>query len=158
MLMIEKAGYTNLAAGNYDFRVKGSNKDGIWNEVGKSLKIKVFPAPWLSWWAYSLYILSFIFLLFWYVQRKNRTNIRINKMLRAEVQKQTLELNVQKQTVETLLAHKNELFANVSHEFRTPLTLILGPVNELLKTPLPVDNIKSLQMVNRNANRLTNHD
>ncbi len=149
-----KAGYTNLDAGNYSFRVKGSNKDGTWNEAGKSLKIKVLPAPWLTWWAFCVYALSFLSLLFWYIQRKNKANIRINKRLRAEVKNQTLELNVQKQTVESLLAHKNELFANVSHEFRTPLTLILGPVNELLKAPLPVGNIKSLQMVNRNANRL----
>ena len=82
-------------------------------------------------------------------------------MLRQEVMKKTRtlqqktdELQIQKQTVETLLNRKNELFANVSHEFRTPLTLILGPVNKLLKSNLCVSDINSLKMVNRNANRL----
>ncbi|MBL4659938.1 MAG: hypothetical protein JKY19_06255, partial [Alcanivoracaceae bacterium] len=75
-------------------------------------------------------------------------------MLKFEVERQTKELKIQKQTVENLLARKNELFANVSHEFRTPLTLILGPVNKLLKSHLSATDIKALKMVNRNANRL----
>ena len=75
-------------------------------------------------------------------------------MLRIEVAKQTQEINNQKLKVESLLAKKNELFANVSHEFRTPLTLILGPINKLLNTSLPHSSIKDLKMVNRNANRL----
>ena len=75
-------------------------------------------------------------------------------MLRIEVAKQTLELKAQKTAVESLLTKKNELFANVSHEFRTPLTLILGPVNKLLNTNLPLSSINDLKMVNRNANRL----
>ncbi|MBL4659333.1 MAG: response regulator [Alcanivoracaceae bacterium] len=149
-----KISYSNLKAGDYVFRVKGTNKDGVWNDTGKSLKIKVLPAPWLSWWAYTLYILSLISLLLWYLNWKNKANAKITKMLRSEVKKQTRELNIQKQTVESLLEKKNEMFANVSHEFRTPLTLILGPINKLLKSHLSLDSRQSLQMVNRNANRL----
>lgn len=149
-----KISYSNLAAGDYVFRVKGSNKDGTWNETGKSLKVTVLPAPWLTWWAYSLYVLTFFALLFGYLYRKNQANRQVTKMLRYEVDKQTKALQVQKQKVETLLKRKNELFANVSHEFRTPLTLILGPINKLLKSQLAMDDIRSLQMVNRNANRL----
>ena len=149
-----KISYSNLAAGNYVFRVKGTNKDGTWNQAGKSLKITVKPAPWLSWWAYTAYILLFFSLLFWYINRKNRVNARITQLLRTEVEKQTKQLQIQKQKVENLLTRKNELFANVSHEFRTPLTLILGPINKLLNTSLSVSNINSLKMVNRNANRL----
>ena len=149
-----KTSYTNLKPGDYTFKVKGANKDGVWNETGKSLKIKVLPAPWLTWWAYTCYLLALFGIFFWYLHRKNKANAQITQMLRTEVKKQTKELHKQKQTVESLLARKNELFANVSHEFRTPLTLILGPVNNLLKSPLRSDDIKSLQMVNRNANRL----
>ena len=149
-----KISYSNLKAGDYVFRVKGSNKDGVWNDTGKSLKITVLPAPWLSWWAYTLYTLSLIGLLFWYLNWKNKANAKITKMLRIEVKKQTRELNIQKQTVESLLEKKNEMFANVSHEFRTPLTLILGPINKLLKSHLSLDSRQSLQMVNRNATRL----
>ncbi len=146
--------YTNLSSGEYTFRVKGSNKDGVWNQQGKSLKIIVKPAPWLSWWAYLLYALFTLCVTLWFLKRKDQANLRITNMLKYEVKKQTKELQVQKQTVETLLAKKNELFANVSHEFRTPLTLILGPVNKLLNSHLPHSDINALKMVNRNANRL----
>lgn len=149
-----KATYTNLPSGNYSFRVKGSNKDGVWNEVGKSLNIKVFPAPWFSWWAFTLYIVTFFGLLFLYLYRKNLTNIKITNMLKTKVKERTQELQVQKQKVEILLVRKNKMFANVSHEFRTPLTLILGPVNNLLNSNLKSQDINSLKMVNRNANRL----
>jgi len=148
------ASYTNLKAGDYIFKVKGANKDGIWNETGKQLKIKVYPAPWLSWWAYTLYVLTFFLLLFGYLYRKNKANARITLMLRDEVDRQTKQIQEQKLTVENLLDRKNELFANVSHEFRTPLTLILGPINKLLDSNPKGDDLKSLQMVNRNANRL----
>lgn len=150
-----KISYSNLSPGEYVFRVKAANKDGIWNETGKSLNIRVLPAPWLTWWAYTLYVLIFFALLFAYLYRKNRANAEITKMLRIEVDKQTKELQVQKAKVENLLKRKNELFANVSHEFRTPLTLILGPINKLLGSAShSLDDKRSLQMVNRNANRL----
>ncbi len=149
-----KISYSNLAPGNYTFTVKGANKDGTWNETGKSLQIKVLPAPWFTWWAYSLYVLTGFALLFAYIYRKNQANAAVTKKLRFEVDKQTKALQIQKSKVEELLERKNELFANVSHEFRTPLTLILGPINKLLAAPLPKDNIQSLEMINRNANRL----
>ncbi|MCF6300254.1 MAG: response regulator [Proteobacteria bacterium] len=149
-----KISYSNLKPGEYTFRVKGSNKDGVWNEAGKSLSVVVKPAPWLSWWAYAIYTLLFMIALFCFVSWRTRANKRITTMLRIEVDKQTSELQVQKQKVENLLAKKNEFFANVSHEFRTPLTLILGPIDKLLRSHLPVDDINALKMVNRNANRL----
>jgi signal transduction histidine kinase/ligand-binding sensor domain-containing protein/CheY-like chemotaxis protein/AraC-like DNA-binding protein len=149
-----KISYSNLAPGDYTFRVKGANKDGTWNETGKSLQIKVLPAPWFTWWAYSLYVLTGFALLFAYIYRKNQANAAVTKKLRFEVDKQTKALQIEKSKVEELLQRKNELFANVSHEFRTPLTLILGPINKLLTASLPKDNIQSLEMINRNANRL----
>jgi len=149
-----KISYSNLKAGQYTFRVKGSNSDGVWNEEGKSLKVIVLPAPWLTWWAYTIYALTFFALLSLYIHKKNKANIRINKKLKKEVKRQTKQLSLQKQKVETLLERKNEMFANVSHEFRTPLTLILGPINQMLQSNLSNKNNKSLKMVNRNAKRL----
>lgn len=61
--------YTNLDAGNYTFKVRGSNNDGVWNEEGASLNLVVHPAPWLTWWAYSIYLTLFalaLYLLFQY--------------------------------------------------------------------------------------------
>ena len=146
--------YTNLSPGDYTFEVKASNKYGLWSTTPKQLKIKVLPAPWLTWWAFMCYALIFLAFLYWYWHRKNKESIRITKMLKSQVQMRTQELQVQKQTVEKLLARKNEMFANVSHEFRTPLTLILGPVNKLLNSRLHFEDIQALKMVNRNANRL----
>ena len=146
--------YSNLSPGEYTFRVKASSKDGIWGNEGKSLKVIMNPAPWLSWWAYALYLILFYSLTSWYLKKKNTENHKITNLLKSEVARQTQELQTQKKKVEVLLARKNELFANVSHEFRTPLTLILGPINKLLNSHLPSSDIKALKMVNRNANRL----
>jgi two-component system sensor histidine kinase ChiS len=69
-----RATYNNLPAGNYTFKVKGTNKDGIWNEDGTSIKVKILPPPWKTWWAYSLYILvvgAILFLICYvFYQRK----------------------------------------------------------------------------------------
>ena len=146
--------YSNLKVGEYTFRVKGANKDGVWNEVGKSLNIVVKPAPWFSWWAYAIYIISGYYLISWYFRNKNAEYEKLTDMLKFEVERQTTELKIQKNKVENLLVRKNELFANVSHEFRTPLTLILGPVNKLLKSHQSATDMKALKMINRNANRL----
>ena len=54
------ATYTNLPSGNYTFQVKGSNKDGIWNETGRAIQVTILPAPWRTWWAYTAYLLLFI--------------------------------------------------------------------------------------------------
>jgi signal transduction histidine kinase/DNA-binding NarL/FixJ family response regulator len=153
--------YSNLKPGDYVFRVKGANKDGVWNEKGKNLRIKVLPAPWLSWRAWLAYILLSLLALWWYVRSKTRANEKITKLLRVEVEKKTKilqqktnELQIQKQTVESLLIRKNELFANISHEFRTPLTLIIGPIQQLLKKSIHTSDMTTLRMIDRNANRL----
>ncbi len=65
------ASYTNLSAGDYVFRVKGSNSDGVWNEVGTSIRIVITPPWWRTWWAYTAYFLAFVGLGFgtrWLVQ------------------------------------------------------------------------------------------
>ncbi len=66
------ASYTNLPPGDYTFRVKGSNNDGVWNEDGASLKIKILPAPWETVWAYMFYFASTGFSIFGYVKRQRR--------------------------------------------------------------------------------------
>lgn len=148
------ATYTNLPRGEYVFRVKAANKDGYWNEQGKSIKIKVLPAPWLSWWAITFYVFLSVLLLSWLINRKLKSDRRIANLLRVEVKEKTKELQLQKQTVESLLVKKNELFANVSHEFRTPLTLILGPMDELIESSHTSKTRQSMMVLKRNANRL----
>ncbi|MFC1850278.1 two-component regulator propeller domain-containing protein [candidate division CSSED10-310 bacterium] len=69
------ATYTNLDPGNYIFRVKGSNNDGIWNHTGTSIAITITPPPWKTWWAYCLYCLALISAVWGYIRYKTRTHI-----------------------------------------------------------------------------------
>ena len=64
--------YTNLPPGEYTFKVIASNNDGMWNEAGATVKIKVLPAPWVSWWAYTIYIIVAGYFIYLFVQYKQR--------------------------------------------------------------------------------------
>ena len=118
------ATYTNINAGTYVFKVKASNNNGLWNEAGTSIKLIVAPAPWFTWWAYLIYFLIFLGGSFVVV---NLILSRIND--KNEIKKEKLEI----ERLEEVNKLKLELFTNISHEFRTPLTLISGPVDQLVK-------------------------
>jgi len=96
--------YTNLPAGQYRFRVKASNKDGIWNEQGTSVNLEITPPAWKTWWAYSAYGIFFIGFLVGFVQY--RISSERNKKQRLEIQKEKLETEVQLRTIE--LAEEKE--------------------------------------------------
>lgn len=64
--------YTNLPAGDYTFRVIASNNDGLWNEEGAYVKIKILPAPWFTWWAYTIYILIILLGIYLFIQYKQK--------------------------------------------------------------------------------------
>ena len=137
--------YTNLHPGEYTFRVIASNDDGIWNAEGASLKIIVNPPFWRTGWAYAFYLLIILLLL--YAFRKlilHEAEIK-NKL---EVE----ELEIKKlQEMDTL---KMRFFSNVSHEFRTPLTLIAGPLEKLIKDIKDESQKIQLNLIKRNASRL----
>ena len=139
------ANYTNIPPGNYIFHVKGSNNDGVWNETGVSIKIKINPPPWKRWWAYMLYSIIFISFIYalWAYNAKRR-------QLRYDLQIEKLE----KEKLGELDRLKSRFFANISHEFRTPLTLILGPLMNLEKEDLSSKNKSELNVIQRNALRL----
>ena len=146
--------FTHLETGNYELFLKTTNRDQVWSQNVKSIKIQVMPAPWFSWWAYLSYFLTFIFLVFLYVKQKTKNQLKTNKYLNDQVKKQTLRIENQKQELENLIERKDEIFSNVSHEFRTPITLIKGPISELTKQEKNKNKIKMLHMVERNSNRL----
>ncbi|MDD7887835.1 two-component regulator propeller domain-containing protein [Flavivirga sp. 57AJ16] len=142
----KSATYTNLDDGDYVFKVKASNNDGLWNEKGASIPITILPAPWQTWWAYLLYTLLFIGVILIF---RKYSLIRIRE--RNELKQERLE----KERIEEVNKLKLELFTNISHDFRTPLTLILGPLERLLKVDNKDNFIKEQhEIMYRNASTL----
>lgn len=130
------ATFTNIPAGTYQLQVKARYSGADWGE-NKVLALKIATPPWLSLWAVSGYVLLAFGMLttFYQLHRKKRS------------------AEHEKHLAQAVLLAKDELLANVSHEFKTPLTLILGPVNELLQTAEDKSSIQ-LKTIKRNAEKL----
>jgi signal transduction histidine kinase/DNA-binding NarL/FixJ family response regulator len=140
------ATFTNLSPGKYTLRIRGSNNDGIWNQTGASMLLTILPPWYRTWWAYAGY--AGLLLTGLYLFRRydlNRIGLK-NQLEITEVKANQLK------EVDQL---KMQFFQNISHEFRTPLTLILGPIEKLLGASVPEDTQKrELRMMRRNAQRL----
>ncbi len=142
-----KATFTNMDPGEYVFRVKASNNDGIWNEEGVSLNITILPPFWKTQLAILLYAIIITGILLFsrmLIVRRERINNRI-KQERQE-SKHMHEMDMM----------KIKFFTNISHEFRTPLSLIINPVNKLLNSTKDPDQKHDFLMISRNAKRLLN--
>ena len=143
------ANYTNIKPGDYIFSLKAANNDGYWTNEPKTIFIKVLSPWWLSWWAKFLYIIVFLSIGY-YIYRL--ITLRISEKRKAE-----LERGQRKQN-EELNAKKIQFFTNISHEFRTPLTLILNPLESLIKDKhinnLPIEIIDKHKIIHRNTKRL----
>ena len=119
-----KAIYTHLDEGSYTFRVRSTNAEGRWNPNEITLHLIVLPPWYRTWWAWTLYVLAAASLIaLWLVYRDRQTKLRYQiAMARANAEKEKAENE-----------RKLSFFTNISHEFRTPLTLIINPVKDLLK-------------------------
>ncbi len=139
--------YTNLGAGDYTLHIKAANKNII-DEVNQytQLHIKITPPFWKSWWAYLLYV--FILLaLSYYFWRLTLQRIKEREQVRLEILK--------REKAEELNQAKLRFFTNISHEFRTPLTLIIGPLEQLLKKGQEVQPFrKQYNIMLKNARRM----
>ena len=140
--------YSNLRYGNYTFRVKVSNSDGVWNEEGISLKVHILPPFYLSVWAYIVYALLIIgcslYTVMYFKRRSNRKHRR--QMEKFEQEKEREVYNA-----------KIDFFTNVAHEIRTPLTLIKGPLeNIILKKQVDTETREDLNVMKQNTERLLN--
>ena len=140
------ATYTNLDPGNYVFRLKASNNDGLWNTEGQSIDIKINPPFWRTWWAYLVEIMVGLtiiaFVINYFTGRQ-----RMKNALKIE--------HLQLEKMYEMDQMKTQFFANISHEFTSPLTLILSPLEKLISYNNIDDKIKSsLILVQRNARRL----
>jgi signal transduction histidine kinase/ligand-binding sensor domain-containing protein/CheY-like chemotaxis protein/AraC-like DNA-binding protein len=136
--------YRYLPPGNYTFKVKCSNQDGVWFNNYATLQIKILPPWYKTWWAYLSYALAIGLIIYYYLQyRANQAHLKYEIKLAQLSAEKDKELN----------ERKLSFFTNISHEFRTPLTLIINPIKELLYHEREVDT-SSLNIVYRNAKRL----
>jgi signal transduction histidine kinase/ligand-binding sensor domain-containing protein/DNA-binding response OmpR family regulator len=141
------ATYTNLNPGEYVLRVIASGSDGNWNHPEARMHIRIVPPFYATHWAIGIYfivLLGLIILLVFIIRRREHL-----KYLRQQERQEH-------QRMHDLDAMKIKFFTNVSHEFRTPLTLILTPLDKLMQLA-PTDEMRTqLQMVQRNGKRLLN--
>lgn len=144
------ATYTNLSPGSYTFHVKASNNDSVWTEKPLALPITILAPWWATPWAifgYIIAFITFIFLINWFLN-KQREERRIIQFERS-----------QRQQEEMLNEKKIQFFTNISHEFRTPLTLIMNPIMDIMDTnnyKLNKGLKEKHRIIFRNANRLKN--
>ncbi|MCD6367350.1 MAG: response regulator [Bacteroidales bacterium] len=140
------ANYSNLDPGKYTFWVDAANTDGVWSNSPKKIGIKILPAPWFSPWAYLIYfvlaggvIFGFIFFL------NNRQKLRHQIELK----------NIQYDKDKAISDLKLMFFTDIAHEFKTPLSLINGPLNDLFRDDI-TDELRDfcLKIIKRNTKRM----
>ena len=141
-----EAYYANLPAGTYTFKVKITNNDQSIVETENSIRIVIKPAPWNTWWAWCCYLLLACIILALFIRFRLRIKQERAAAQRAEMEKEQ-EQRVNKMNM--------NFFANVSHEFRTPLTMISGPVTQLCNNEDMADGDKHLlNIVQRSVSRM----
>ncbi|MEL7220696.1 MAG: two-component regulator propeller domain-containing protein, partial [Bacteroidota bacterium] len=142
------ATYTSLASGDYIFKLKAANNDGLWNEEPVTLKITVLPPWWRSNTGYFVYILLFLGALYIFY-RMMRMRVLAKEEIQNERQRRAQEQELNK--------NKLQFFTNISHEFRTPLTLIVNPLEDILNhnsNDLPDEVEAKHLIIHKNAKRL----
>ncbi|TVZ54959.1 signal transduction histidine kinase [Lutibacter sp. Hel_I_33_5] len=118
------ANYTNIDQGEYTFKVKVANNDGVWNEAGDSIILTILPAWWSTWWAFLIYTIIILGISYY-------INILISA--RIKVKNELIKEKDDRERIVALNKLKLKLFTNISHDFRTPLTLIAGPLQQLIE-------------------------
>ena len=135
---VGRANFTDLAPGSYELEVYSAGFDKVWNEHPATLLIEVQPPLWATWWAKLIYLLFIIAILTWGYRWKMEQN---RKRMEDEKYKELEEM-------------KYRFFTNISHEFRTLLTLIITPIGSILKRTTDGETRHQLNDVSRNAGDL----
>lgn len=141
------ASYSNLPSGKYKFKLISSNNDEVWNKDPKTLQITILPPPWKTFWAYSAYLLIFGLIIYFVIRyllerQKWRNDLIIQK--------------IESEKVEALNEMKLNFFTNITHEFRTPLVLILGPLRDLIENSKNYDEYLTFRhnIIYKNSQKL----
>ncbi|MGD2086176.1 MAG: response regulator [Candidatus Aminicenantes bacterium] len=154
--------YTNLDSGSYTFRVQAKN---VYETTGSEavFQFKVLPPWYKTWWAYLLYTFAAALMVFLVVKWRSWKLVKEKQQLEQiilertkEIKNKNLQLLEQSKKLEELDKMKSHFFANISHEFRTPLTLITGPLEQMLTSPQEDEGEqkKKMRLMLRNSRRL----
>ncbi|WP_345954898.1 two-component regulator propeller domain-containing protein [Mucilaginibacter sp. PAMB04168] len=152
------ATYTNLDPGKYVFEVKACNNDGVWNDKSTRISIIIRPPFWMTVYAYIVYALLFTALLLFI---RHRGILKLQKKFALEQEQLKARQAIEQEKREAERLHELDLMkikflTNLSHEFRTPISLIMGPAEKMLTQDPGNSNAGQLQMIKRNARRLLN--
>ncbi len=150
--------YTNLDPGTYTFRVKARSDDGLWVTPEKTIEIAVSPPFWRTLYAYIFYLLAGGALL-WVLRQQGIRKLK-NKFA-AEQERLQFRQMLELERKEAERKHEFDLvkikfLTNLSHEFRTPISLILEPTEKLLRQEIGQKKLEQLSLIRRNARRLLN--
>lgn len=140
--------FFNLPSGDYKFQIKAANNDGVWSDTISALYFEIKPSPFLSVWAYMIYILFLLFIV--YFIWRYFTN---KKIFAHELGMERLK----EENMKKLIQARINFFTNISHDLKTPLTLVLDPLKQL-KELLPDSQTSNanayVHLIEKNVNRI----
>lgn len=137
--------YTNLSAGDYTLKIKAANGDGVWSTETKNLALKILPPWYQTWWSYLMFTVLTLLIL---------GGVMIYFIQHEKLKQKLIFEQLDKARIDTINQGKFRYFTNISHEFRTPLTLISGPLEQIMAINEDETQSKYLAIIQKNTKRL----